>query len=285
MPDRKQQLNFSGGNASLNFAPIQSPELGPRNKRAEAVLRRLKRQEKNKEQPHSKYKNVATERTLKAGGLQSSATRLKGKGVPSVKGSDLHNLEFSRDTFEPGDSYEPRKNLSPKNAKLRQDNIKYQMGQLMDEVKTGDIIEAQPIESESGRNPRARMYDRMTKGALKSSDRQLTKNYSMKEVKAARGQGNDWINPANKGKVVKFDPKSLKKPLQDATVRAITKRFAHPVIQGAMMLDDASAAVTDGKKVSGIAKELFDKHAKPAILKRLKKGMRVTPVSPLPYSR
>ena len=48
MPDRKLQLDFSGGNASLNFLPFQTYQKGPRNKRAEAVLRRLKRQEKNK---------------------------------------------------------------------------------------------------------------------------------------------------------------------------------------------------------------------------------------------
>ena len=87
-----------------------------------------------------------------------------------IKGNRVHNVEFSRDTANPRDSYEPRKNISKESAKLRQANIKYQMGTLMDEVKPFETIEAQPISSESGRNPRARIYDRMTKGALKSID-------------------------------------------------------------------------------------------------------------------
>ena len=252
---------------------IQGPSK-VRNKRAEALLRTLKRSP-NVEQPHKALRSpVAKQRVLRAGGIESTASRMKGR---SKFNTDIHDLEFHRVTADPGDSYEPRKNISKSNAKLRQDNIKYQMGQLMDEVKYKDTIEAQPIESESGRNPRARMYDRLTKGALKSQKRQLTKNYSMDEINAVRGEGNDWINPANKGKVVKFDPKELKKPLIEAAKGKIISRLAGPQVQAAMMADELAGAAL-GERPSVTVGKGFKKYKKKEIEERLKRGERVIPM-------
>ena len=81
----KQKPDFSSGNASMSFpfTPISTYDVKSRNKKAEAILRRLTKQTKNMvEKPHSAYKNNSKvkERTLKAGGVQSSSTRIDGAG-------------------------------------------------------------------------------------------------------------------------------------------------------------------------------------------------------------
>ena len=264
--------DFSNGNASMSFpfTPVSTYDLKSRDKKAEAILRRLTKQTKNMvegEHPYLKSKNVRM-RSMKAGGIQSSSTRMIGSKGTSLEGRKIHDLEFHRDTLRKDDSYEPRKNISPKNAKLRQANVKFQTGQLLNEVRSGEVVEAQPVESQSGKNPRARIYDRMTKGALKSQ-RIKSDGFSYDQIMAGRGDGDDWINSANKGKVVKFNPNDLKKPLMDMAAKSIAKRLAGPQVQAAMFVDDTVAGMT-GHRPSEKIKEGFEDTIRKNIEKRMK---------------
>ena len=90
----------------------------------------------------------------------------------------------------------------------------------------------------------------------------------MKEIRAGRGYGNDWVNPANKGPV-NFNPNDLKKPLTDMAAKSIVKRLAGPYAQAAMFVDDTVAGMT-GHRPSQKIKEGFEDTIQKNIQKRLK---------------
>lgn len=271
------KLNFNGANASLDFLPFKEPYGTKRNKKAEALLRK-NIQERLKEEIPSKYTR-GTNKTISSGGLSTTAeiTKHGGKG----KTTRDHMIDFGRNNVDPYERYDqPVRNMTPERKALRSANIKYQAGQILERVQPGDTASALPLESDSGRNPRAKVYDRMTKGALKG----MEDDFGEIHIQSKKGKGNKWTNMVGEEK--SFDPKKLKEPLTNLAKRQIVRRLApHPVLQGAMFIDDASASVTGGKKLSGVGKEWFDKNIAPTLREQLKKGHRITPVSPLPYGR
>ena len=268
--------------AGKNATPIKSTRRAGGNRRAQAVLRKLQRQGKGKVAQHPSYKN-AQSRTLNAGGIKSADNSVTNKQT----GVTSHDLEFSRSQAVDRGSgmadYEPRRNISKENAALRRANIKYQQGTLMDAVPVGEDVIAQPVESDSGRNPRARMYDRATKGALKptttyyGSDNQ----YSMQEVKATKGPGNMWSNPAN-AKDVKFDPKSLQSDLKGMAARKAAAFLGGPIVQGAMAVDGAVAGLTGQRPSEAIAAGTLDTFRQ-AVRDYQAKGANFNPGSIMPY--
>ena len=254
---------------ALRPAPIERSVKGTvyrRNKRAEAILRRLKKEEKN---PTVKQGRYIKKTTTKAGGISSTDASFR-----TQKGDTAHDLEFGRENTPKGDPYKRRTNVSPENAKVRQANIKYQLGNHIDNVPEGDRIQAQPVNEDPAKpNARARIYDRATKGALASKKDRFGGNLSFEEVDTRKGKDNTYWNA--KGKKVKFDPKSLKEPLKNlakgTAVSAIVKRLAGPWAQAAMFVDDSVKGIT-GKRPS---KEIAKGHKKTMekyIKERLKKN-------------
>ena len=252
-------------------APIQRSVKGTvkrRNKRAEAILRRLQKEEKKPTVKEGKYIRRST---IKAGGISSSDSVFKDEW-----GRKTHDLEFGRENTPDRDPYKRRKNLSKDNAKVRQANIKYQMGSQIDAIPEGDVIEAQPVnENPDKPNARARIYDRETKGALKGKKAWITKDIATEEINTRKLSKDTYRNA--KGETVKFDPKSLKEPLKNlakgTAVSAIVKRLAGPWGQAAMFADDTIEGIT-GKRPS---KEITKGHKKAMekmIKERLEKGER-----------
>ena len=162
-----------------------------RNKRAEATLRTLKSQ---KGQP-----------IKGAGGLMSGRRIYDMPGQP---GHSVHDLEFGRRTNS-GEDFAPRKTGSKENAALRRAAIAYQMGEHLREIPVGDGVQATPLNSERGNkhNARARIYDRMTKGALKSKLDDGGFGY-IRSLKLGKKK---WFNV--EGETIKFNPKELKSGL------------------------------------------------------------------------
>ena len=246
--------------AAQSAAPVKSTKMGGGNRRAQAILRKLQRQGSGKVEQHPTYKN-ASSRTISAGGIKSADNSVKNKQSGVVS----HDLEFSRSQAvgnpEGGTypEYEPRKNISKENARLRQANIKYQQGELMNQVPVGDDVVAQPVESPSGRNPRARLYDRMTKGALKPTTTYYGDNsqYSLQEIKATKQAGNMWDNKANP-KPVNFDPKSLQADLKGMAARKAVAFLGGPIVSGIQTADSAIHAATGQRPSEHVAKGFFD---------------------------
>jgi len=273
----KKQLK----NSVAPLQPLQTNVIKHvRNIKAEAILRRLKKEEALPQPPRPKGNNGVT-RSVNAAGVGSYSNRTVHDLDPERLN---HSLSFARNnTVDEYDSLEPRKNISPDKAKLRQANIKYQNGILLNEVQPGDKVTATPITSENGRNPRAAMYDRMTKGALKSKVENLgTKDnpYFAAEIKSSRGGNNRWTNALGERKT--FDPNSLKKPLEDLAKGSIVKRLvgANPYIQGAMLVNDVVGQAT-GTKPSDKVQQEFLKATANSIEERMKRGQRFS--TPIPF--
>lgn len=284
MSQRNREKQKRLREAAKTGTPFQSAKQGGGNRRAQAILRKLQRQKGGKVTPHPTYK-TASSRTMNAGGIKSADNFVKNKKTGVVS----HDLEFSRSqAVDKPDSgtyaeYEPRRNISKENAKLRRANIAYQQGELMDRVPVGDDVIAQPVESPSGRNPRARLYDRMTKGALKPTTTFYGDNeqYQLQEIKATKQGGNMWDNKANT-KPVKFDPKSLQKDLKMMAAREAVKAISGPVVQGLMTADSAVAGIT-GQRPSEHVKKGFLDQMRDAVRQYQAKGRNFNPGRIMPY--
>lgn len=268
-----------------------------RNLRAEAALRGNQRQEnKPAVVTNPRYPNVS-QRTIKSGGIESSALRtatpgneikIGGKVVHTGQRDVAHDISFHRDTVEPGDGLNPRRNISPANARVRQANIKYQLGQLLSEVQPGDRVTADPITSDNGRNPRATLYDRATKGALKARIEDYGdpgNPYISAEVDSSRGSNNRWTNIHGERKT--FDPETLKNALKELAkgqikgkaIRAVT---SHPAAQAAVLLDEIIGGITGERASERIGRGHKETVSK-SIKERLKKGERFFNPQQLPF--
>lgn len=279
--DKQKKLRARAGETAT---PVKSTRQAGGNRRAQAILRKLQRQKGGKVAQHPTYKS-ASSRTLNAGGIKSADNFVKNKQTGTVQ----HDLEFSRSQAvgNPDSGtypeYEPRKNISKENARLRQANIKYQQGELMDRVPVGDDVIAQPVESASGRNPRARLYDRATKGALKPTTTYYGDNnqYQLQEIKATKGPGNKWNNPANAGPV-EFDPKSLKQDLKGMAARKAAAFLGGPVVSGIMTADSAIHAATGKRPSEHVASGTLDTFRQ-AVRSYQSKGSNFNVGSIMPY--
>ena len=273
MPNKDFEVNFSGGNVSLDYLPFKPVYGTKRNKKAEALLRKNIQQMIKAETP-SEYTH-GTNKTISSGGLSTSAeiTKHGGKGVSTRD----HMVDFGRAYGDVYDRYEqPARPLSKERKALRSANIKYQAGAILDRVQPGDTASALPLESDSGFNPRERIYNRMTKGALAG----LEDDFGEFHIQSKKGKGSNWTNI--KGETKQFKPADLKKELTNMAKRQIVRRLSpNPVLQAAMMVDDASEMT--GKRISQRLKEFYQDEVEPTLKDQLKKGHRITPVSPLPY--
>jgi hypothetical protein len=261
------------------FAPLQA-SVRSANKRAEALIRANLR---SAAQPPNVHNKRASTRIIGAGGVNSYANRYKdpdsvikigGVEMSRTKGTTEHDLSFGRNTPDYEDSLSPRKNISPANAKIRQANIKFQNGILLSEVKEGDRVTATPIASESGRNPRAAIYSRMTNGALKSG---VTED-GLTAVESRRLPNNQWRNILGEKKT--FDPKELTKDLAKLAARRLVVQ--HPAAQVYLQADNAVKVATG----EGITERIGRGHrttTEDSIKKRLKGGERFFLPQALPY--
>jgi len=253
----------------MTAAPIQTFKQVPKDKRAVAILRRLEREAKKPEtrMPYDLDSSPRRLKVISAAGIESSATR---EPIPNTDGSRRHDVDFSRSQAD--DIFEPRKNVSPKNAALRRANIKYQQGVLLDQMKTNDLVTATPLEGSGKHNARARIYSRMTNGALTAQPRS---NGDL-HIASIRSGPDTFFNKA-KGQV-KFDPKALMKDLTSrAAAKAIIKRLAGPKAQALMLLDEGVEAAT-GTRLSKQVIDGFKRSKTREIEERLKRGQRLIPI-------
>jgi hypothetical protein len=193
-----------------------------------------------------------------------------------------HELSFRRDTFDRRESLDPpTRKITPQQRQLREANVKYQNGLLLEEVKPADNVTAEPIASDNGRNSRARIYDRMSKGALKAHIIDYgTKDqpYQAATINSHRGSNNRWTNILDQK--VTWDPKELKGDLTKLAAGTIVRRLAgHPLAQAALVANDAVKVAT-GKSATEHVGEGYRNTTAAAIQERLKKGQRFT----TPYS-
>jgi hypothetical protein len=263
-------------------APIQV-SVREANRRAQALLRANLR---SAAKPPKVHNDKASYRSVSAGGVTSHSNRYKepdsvikigGREVSRTVSGTEHDLAFSRNTPVYDDAFEPRKNISPKNAELRRANIKYQNGVLLGEVKPGDRVTAHPITSDSGRSVRARIYSRMTNGALKSG----LDGEGFTVVDSTRLPDNKWRNILGEKK--DFNPNDLKQDLTKLAAGQIIRRLAgHPAAQAALVVNDAVKVAT-GKSVTERVGEGNRQTTTESIKRRLKNGERFILPQALPY--
>jgi hypothetical protein len=276
-------LNKIKRRLSNYIAPLQI-SVKETNKRALALLRANLRSAAKPPKVHSS--GNSTYRSVSAGGLTSHSNRYKepdsvikvnGKEVSRTVGNTEHDLSFNRNTSNYGDSFNaPSRRLTKAQRDLRQANIKYQNGVLLEDVKAGDRVTASPIESKSGRNPRARIYDRMTNGALKAG----VDEDGLTSVNSRRLSNTQWKNILGEKKT--FNPQDLKQDLTKLAAGQVVRRLAHPAVQGALVANDLVKAAT-GKSVTERVGEGYKNTTTESIKKRLKNGERYFLPQALPY--
>ena len=182
------------------------------------------------------------ERILRAAGIDSSAMRYPLTNPVTGQPSTAHDLSFMTNS---DDIFEPRRNISSDSARLRRANIKAQQGILLDEAKVGDVITASPIEEPGqANNRRSLIYDRATKGALKSAQDPVS---GETKIRALKSGDSEFINTLKQR--VKFNPKSLFSDLSKLAVKKITARLGGPKVQAAMGVDEVVGGVT-GERLS-----------------------------------
>ena len=138
--------------------------------------------------------------------------------------------------------------VTPKSkTKRRQDSavIKNNLATVFSKVKEGDIVEATPIEGINGRNGRAKLYDRMSKGALKAD--------ADDNISSRRMADNKW---KNLGETKEWDPEELRKDL-DALTQPTQEQLRGKAVGGASQLQ------IKGKNVSGTKALSIDKQTRP----------------------
>ena len=138
--------------------------------------------------------------------------------------------------------------VTPKSkTKRRQDSavIKNNLATVFSKVKEGDIVEATPIEGINGRNGRAKLYDRMSKGALRADEDD--------NISSRRLANNKW---KNLGETKEWDPEELRKDL-DALTQPTQEQLRGKAVGGASQLK------IKGKNVSGTKALSIDKQTRP----------------------
>ena len=177
--------------------------------------------------PASRARAVQRANTRNKGGVTYSSRTNNAIGVSGSKGSSSHrdgttghNIAFGHSPQKQrirgiNDSYASRKEIQdrPKSKikeRLRKAGLKDMMGRMLD-VDQFDTVTAQPTTKSRGI-----LYNRASNGAL--GVRRGNAN-----VESVRVGPNMWINTADGGKRVKFDPKDLREPLNKLTKTKATR--------------------------------------------------------------
>ena len=133
----------------------------------------------------------------------------------SVGRGTVHDVGFRSTNLRNGYARDTERKLrgdkvAPKSRTKRQQDsavIKNNLATVFARVKEGDVVTASPIEGIKGRNGRAKLYDRMSKGALKSD--------ADDQIHSRRLADNKWKN--TKGEVKDWDPEILRQDLEALT--------------------------------------------------------------------
>lgn len=232
-------------------------------RRAQAVLRRA---EAPKVVTKTGYGKVTTIRQNGVGVNISKLTtpRWSGKGTESELG--FYRTSQTRPAYATksgqraikrangwsGDTVRTAQGMHKE--RLRRAAIEHGLGRQMSDVRPGHDVTASTVRSPRGRDPRARIYSRMTNGALSFEGGKEKSTRATKETKTT------WSNDL--GDIVKFNPNDLRNRLkamaQSNVVRAGLRIIGGPQMNGALMADDAITAAT-GKRPS---KEISKAHTK-----------------------
>jgi hypothetical protein len=233
-----------------------------RNLRAEAALRGNERSKANPKNTHVDNSGTVTRR-MSSGGLTTEGYNYPAGDAEFPNARD-HGVNFHRETKDIYTQYSARTDSRPEVNKVRQANIKYQLGDFIGDMNDRDILEVSPYDNDGKGKARAALYGRQTNGALKPNE---NGNLSM-----SRGSNGTFVDPD--GYNVKFDPNDLKKPLKDLAAGAITRRLlAHPAAQAALTADEVIGGMT-GKRPSAAIGEAHRQMNTRSIEERLKKGER-----------
>lgn len=265
-PRRRKKSDESSGGAP---APKTELRIGP-DRRAQAVLRAANRPKK--QIPYRGGAAVMASIRNPAVGIQADKLTQKsssGKGTEST-------LSFQR--IKPGDNnfngtyYTKGENrrfdgAKPQTAhelhkdRLRSAAVKHAMGRQMTDIRPGNQVEAATVTSQGRRNPRGRIYENLTNGALNFEKGKRNVAITTKMTKDTWKPHNLSSGPDDYP-IVRFNPNSLKDPLkalaQSTIVRATSRLVGGPVAQPALAVDDGIAAAT-GKRPS---KEIAKQHLK-----------------------
>jgi hypothetical protein len=241
-----------------------------RNLRAEAALRG---NERSKADPKNiqvdKYGTIT--RRMSAGGLTTQGYSYP-ETFPDGSGDyNIHGINFNRETKD-FTLYDARTDSRPEVNKVRQANIKYQLGDFLDAMQPDDVLESNVYNDDGKGRGRAGLYSRQTNGAVAP---QLNTDGSWDEssITTQRADKTTWRS-GNSNKTVKFNPNDLKKPLKNLAAGAIVKRLVqHPVAQAAVTVDEVIGGMT-GKRPSATTIEAHRQMNTRSIEERLKKGER-----------
>lgn len=276
MPRKKDKKDKRGG----GLAPKTKLQIR-KDKRAQAVLRAAKR-------PAFTETRTGPYSTVKLSGVPNPAVGIdSAMRSTTVKGADWTNHGLSFERYQPGnndsskDPYSTKAQRKPSSKqtphsqhkdKLRSAAVKYAMGRFMDEMKAGDTVEAETaITSDKGRNPRGRVYEQQTKGALDFNRGQKTSTQSTK-VSSDTWRPNSSQFRGQSNPTVKFDPNTLKQSLttlaQNAVVSATSRLIGGPA-QALVTVDDLTAAATGIRPSQEITKQ--HKQAQNKLIKAFQK--------------
>lgn len=245
-------------------APKTAVRVGP-DRRAQAVLRAANR-------PKTKQRYMGADRTV----IRNPAVGISADKVTQKNPRDTttsSTLGFNR--IQPGNPHfngtyatktDNRRFDGAKaqtahqlhKDRLRSAAVKHAMGRQMTDVRPGHEVDASTISSRNGRNPRGRIYEKLTNGVLKFDKGKRSLAVATKMTK-------DTWKPHNLSAsgpdhpIVKFNPNDLKNPLkalaQMTVVRATSRLIGGPIAQPAMAVDDGIAAATGKRPSKEIAKE------------------------------
>ena len=241
-----------------------------RNKRAEAALRANQRAA---EWGGQEFSDGSTQRTFQgAGGLKSySTSKPTGEGfylndlqglTPYTAGREAdpdgffptkeHGISFYRETKD-DNAWEARTDSRPAANKVRQANIKWQMGELMDDIATGDELKISVADGDGKGTKRAGLYSRQTNKALQPI---YDDDYFTGKLQTKRGVEDFWSKgqDTSNESAVRFKPSNLKKPLEELAKGTIVRRLVtNPYLQGALTADEVIGGITGTRPSKAIA--------------------------------
>ena len=169
--------------------------------------------------------------------------------------------------------------------------LRAQLGQALDSLPPGTAVTTGA--KESPYNSRAKIYDRMTKGAFAMDP-------TTSQINVYKESPTTWINTTNPENPVTFNPKELIKPLEQealrkpdinsfrrtpggAAVEALARRLGGPYVQTGLFLDDAIQKLTGVSPVSAVLNASEEQLAKTEAQKQ-QMGTRVsTPWQTTPF--
>ena len=272
-------LDRIGGLINSYLQPLGSSQpRHQRNRRAEAALRK---NQGNAEFSGWDNPDGSTTRIQGSGGLKSfSTSKPTGEGfylsdikgtIPYKAGREAdadgffetreHDISFYRDTRDEN-AWNARTDKRKDANAVRQANIKWQMGELMDDMATSDELKISVADGDGKGTKRAGMYTRATNKALQPV---YDGDYFTGKLETSRGTQDFWskgLDP-DESKAVRFKPSDLKKPLEQLAAGSIVRRLiTHPAAQAALTADEVIGGITGTRPSKAIADEHIKAMAK-----------------------